>query len=127
MYKVNHALFLDKLLHFKIEGNLHDWFRSYLVGRRQRVTVFGATSQELPVTSGVPQGSLLGPVLFLLSVNDLLVVSTSSDVAGYADNTKSFRRVATTENCAALQSDLTNVDEWSESSDLLFNRSEIGS
>lgn len=75
----------------------------------------------------MPQGSLLGPVLFLLSVNDLLVVSTSSDVAGYADNTKSFRRVATTENCAALQSDLTNVDEWSESSDLLFNRSEIGS
>ncbi|CAB3982691.1 Hypothetical predicted protein [Paramuricea clavata] len=68
---VSHNRLIQKLYKAGFSGNLLKWFRSYLSERRQRVTVMGATSDELPVTSGVPQGSILGPVFFLLYVSDL--------------------------------------------------------
>ncbi|CAB4018973.1 Hypothetical predicted protein, partial [Paramuricea clavata] len=61
--------------------------------RKQRVTVLGATSDLLPVTSGVPQSSILGPASFLLYVNDLLSNVKSSRVAMFADDTKVFNRL----------------------------------
>jgi hypothetical protein len=73
-------------------GSLLKWFSSYLTGRRQRVTVLGATSNTLPISSGVPQGSILGPVLFLLYVNDLPDSVTTSKVAMFADDTKLLKR-----------------------------------
>ena len=62
---MDHTKLLGRLHQYDITGKLHDWFRSYLQGRKQQVTVLGATSRELPFTSGVLQGSLLGPILFL--------------------------------------------------------------
>ena len=95
--KVNHVALIRKLNRcFNISGNLLCWFRSYLQGRRQCVTVHGATSIEKPVTSGVPQGSILGPILFVLYVNDLPDEVLNSRVASFADDTKIFRRVDST-------------------------------
>ncbi|CAB4042120.1 Hypothetical predicted protein, partial [Paramuricea clavata] len=74
-------------------GKLLQWFHSYLTNRKQRVTVLGATSNTLPVTSGVPQGSILGPLLFVLYVNDLPDAVTTSQVAMFADDTKLFTSV----------------------------------
>ena len=85
--KVDHTKLLGRLHQYGITGKLHDWFRSYLQGRKQQVTVLGATSRELPVTSGVPQGFLLGPILFLLFVDDLPNTVKTSRVACYADDT----------------------------------------
>ena len=69
--KVNHGCMLQKLHAFGFGGSLLQWFSSYLMGRYQRVTVLGETSDTLPVSSGIPQGSILGPMLFLIYVNNL--------------------------------------------------------
>ena len=69
--KVNHGCLLQKLYEFGFGGSVLQWFRSYLMGRYQRVTVLGEISDPLPVSSGVPRGSILGPMLFLIYVNNL--------------------------------------------------------
>ena len=92
--KVSHKLLLTKLHKFGIRGHLLSWFENYLSGRYQRVTVLGETSDTLPVLSGVPQGSILGSLLFLVYVNDLPhSISGESTVAIFADDTKCYRPV----------------------------------
>jgi hypothetical protein len=102
-------------------GNLIQWFDSYLTNRQQRETVLGATSATLPVTSGVPQGSIVGPVLFALYVNDLLDAVKFSQVAMFADDTKLFSTIKTKNDCEHLQNDLDNLRVWSSESGLSFN------
>ena len=104
-------------------GNFRDWFRSYLQERKQQVTALGATSRELPVTSGVPQGSLLGPILFLLFVDDLPNTVKASRVACYTDDTEIFKSIDSITDCNALQSDLNDLVCWSELSGLILNQS----
>ena len=120
--KVDHTKLLGRLHQYGITGKLHDWFRSYLQERKQQVTVLGATSRELPVTPGVPQGSLLGPILFLLFVDDLPNTVKTSRVPCYADDTKIFKSIDSITDCNALQSDLNDLVSWSESSGLIFNQ-----
>ena len=78
--KVRHDLLLYKLQEAAFGRNLLRWLSSYPIGRRQQVTVLGAFSRDLPVTSGVPQGSILGPASFLIYVNSLPGLSVSSDL-----------------------------------------------
>ena len=124
---VNHKSLLLKLQSIGIGGSLLQWFQSYLANREQRVTVHGFTSTNLPVTSGVPQGSIFGPVLFSLYVNDLPDAITSSHVAMFADDTKLFKEIHTTQDCKLLQNDLDQLQTWSENCGLKFNASKCNS
>ena len=119
--KVSHSRLKQKLRMAGFGGNLIQWFDSYLTNRQQRVTVLEATSATLPVTSGFPQGSILGPVLFALYVNDLADAVNSSQVAMFADDTKLFSTIKTKNNCEHLQNDLNNLRVWSSESGLSFN------
>jgi hypothetical protein len=125
--KVNHKPLLTKLHKFGIRGDLLSWFENYLSGRYQRVTVLGETSGTLPVLSGVPQGSILGPLLFLVYVNDLPhSISGESTVAMFADDTKCYRPVKDLPDCEGLQNDLNNLVNWCTIWKMDLNKSKCG-
>jgi len=87
---INHKILLDKLHFYGIRGIALDWFKSYLQNRKQYVLYNGTSSSLLPVTCGVPQGSILGPILFLLYVNDIVNVSSLLHLVLFADDTNIF-------------------------------------
>ena len=120
--KVSHAALVNKLANYGIQGSLLNWFSHYLHGRQQRVTTLGATSSEKPVSSGEQQGSIVGPILFLLYVNDLPDAVQNSTVACFADDIKIFRRIDSTSDAELLQSDLSNLEKRSSTSGLVFNQ-----
>ena len=87
---VNHKILLKKLYHYGIRGNLNKWFESYLAVRSQYVLFNGKTSDTRNVNCGVPQGSILGPLLFILYINDLSNVSDILFYVLFADDTNVF-------------------------------------
>ena len=121
---VHHSKLLQKLRDFGLSGSLLLWFENYLSGRCQRVTVHGATSTPLPITSGVPQGSLLAPFLFSVYINDLPDnISISTGVGLYADDTKLHRCVQNRNDALALQLDIQSLHCWSNENMMSFNKS----
>ena len=87
---VNHAILLDKMYHYGIRSSALDWFKSYLNNRRQYVTYDGVVSTTKIISCGVPQASILGPLLFLIYINDLLHVCNESIPILFADDTNLF-------------------------------------
>ena len=121
---VDHAILLEKLKRYGVAGHLHEWFKNYLQDRQQRVVVDGFTSSWAPVTSGVPQGSLLGPLLFIIFINDLpSALPDGSLTALYADDTKLYGSILSYQDAAKLQQALTNLDSWSLHNNINFNAS----
>ena len=119
--RVSHAKLLHRLREFGFGGSILKWFGSYLTNRYQQTTVLGATSRPLPVTSGVPQGSIFGPLLFLLYENHLSNSVTNSRIAIFADDTKIFKTINSISDASALQNDLSNFQESSSSINLELN------
>ena len=87
---VNHEILLTKLEHYGIRDNLLNWFMSYLSNRKQYVSINGLSSEPLEINCGVPQGSVLGPLLFLLYINDLPNISNVLDFYLFADDTNIY-------------------------------------
>ena len=87
---VNHDILLYKLSNYGIRGVVYQWFKSYLTGRKQFTTLAGFHSETVPVSTGVPQGSVLGPLLFLLYINDIYNATPYVRVKLFADDTNLF-------------------------------------
>ena len=117
---VPHERLLKKVEALGIEGDTLQWIRDFLVGRRQRVSVNGSVSDWAAVKSGVPQGSVLGPVLFVAFINDL-PGAVSSMCAMYADDTKVHGPVNNSEDGDKLQKDLDALVDWADTWQLRFN------
>ena len=106
---------------YGIDGQLLEWFRNFLTNRQQRVTVRGSRSNWARVKSGVPQGTILGPILFLLYINDL-PSEIQSPIKLFADDTKLYRKLVNrVTDTNILQSDLNNIETWSDIWQLKFN------
>ena len=118
--KVPHRRLLHKLEYYGIRGSTHKWINSWLSGRTQQVVLDGQASDPVPVLSGVPQGSVLGPVLFLLFINDL-PDNIRSSVHLFADDCVLYRNIHSLQDCLTLQEDLTSLGQWEADWQMKFN------
>ena len=103
---VNHVILKDKLCNYCIRGKCYDLLSSYLSNRKQTMSVNGCYSTSLSVTVGVPQGSVLGPLLFLLYVNDIKNIDQSVNIRLFADDTNVFLH---NKDCSSLKEDAKNI------------------
>ena len=114
------ALSAAKLRGYGIEGRILTWIEAFLTDRRQRVVVNDSRSSWADVTSGIPQGSLLGPMLFIIYINDM-PTSVLSSIYLFADDAKVYRNISSNDDPPTLQHDLQQLEKWSERWQLRFN------
>ena len=130
---VSHKHLIYKMSKYGIKNNVLNWVQSFLQQRTQRVVVRGEKSEPFNVTSGVPQGSVLGPILFLIFINDL-PLGVISPVSLFADDSKVFSRIISERNSLkrinegsyfdgreTLQNDLNNIRKWASIWKMEFN------
>ena len=110
--KVPHARLLHKLDFYGIRGSLKSWIGSFLSGRKQSVVLDGCTSSEADVLSCVPQGTVLGPLLFLAFINDLPEWAKHSDTRLFADDSLLFRQIKNQRDADLLQQNLKAMEDW---------------
>ena len=119
---VSHSSILEKLPQYGITGNEMEWFTDYLFGRTMRVNYLGTLSSPKYVQCGVPQGSILGPVLFLLHFNEVPALLRHCEILMYADDTVLyFHHHDLHEIEKALSEDLNTMSKWLEDNELILN------
>ena len=120
---VPHRILIDKLEELHLNPYLISWVADYLTARIQQVVVDGTVSDPSPVLSGVPQGSILGPLLFLIYVNSITKVNISplTHCTLYMDNVLLYRPISNQSDYATVQNDINAILEWSENHYLSLN------
>ena len=124
--KVGHQRLLSKLQWYGIRGNVLKWIQSFLTDRKQRVVINGASSSSISVLSGVPQGSVVGPCLFLFYINDISN-KIKSTIRLFADDTMIYTTITGNAGTHCLQTDLYQLEDWSNAWQMQFHpeKSEI--
>ena len=119
--KVDHGILLRKLREIGISGNLGIWFYNFLAHRSQYVRLPGGVSDDSMVISGVPQGTVLRPMLFLVLMSDINQNIEVSKIISFADDTRLYTPIYSVDDCDSLQSDLQSVYDWTHSNNMVFN------
>ena len=110
--KVPHKRLLYKLNYYGIRHNTLKWIEAFLTDRTQTVVLNGTSSTSVPVTSGVPQGTVLGSILFLVYINDFPEYLNRSKLRLFADDSIIYRDITSQEDCHKLQTDLNAAARW---------------
>ena len=118
---VPHKRLLNKLQAYGITGKLLKWVEDFLTDRQQRVIVAQENSSWTKVMSGIPQGSVLGPLLFIVFINDLPSVAVNSLIKIFADDTKVFKAISTIQDAEDLQTDIDKLTLWAKKWQLPYN------
>ena len=119
--KVSHPILLEKLLKFGVRDPLLRWWADYFTARSQLVKLGDSLSQPIPVTSGVPQGSHIGPPFYLVFINDLPDYIKYHISILFADDAKFLLRIDTPLSPALMQSDLSSLQLWCDRIDMVLN------
>ena len=119
--KVDHGILLHKVKELGITGKLGQWFYHFLTNRKHFVKLPGGVSGDHPVISGVPQGTVLGPLLFIIMIADINKDIASSKLISFADDTRVYNQIFDTEDCDSLQRDLNSVYKWASDNNMFFN------
>lgn len=119
--RIRHSFLLEKLHEIGIHSSMFLWLKSYLSNRSQCVNILGSKSRFFKVTSGVPQGSHLGPLLFIIFINDVANLFKYSKCLMYADDLKLFLSVKSILDAISLQSDIDLLSNWCQYNCLYLN------
>ena len=121
--KVQHQRLIAKLKALGIDGEILAWIRAWLSGRKQRVVLNGQQSDLIQVLCSVPQGSVLGPILFIIFINDIdiCIESVLALLLKFADDTKVIKRIQTRADNEDLQAVIDNLYKWAEKWQMYFN------
>ena len=123
--KVDHRILLEKLYAYGVRGKLLMWINSYLTNREQTVVINGEHSKPAKVVSGVPQGTVLGPVMFIIFLNDLSSCIKHSVVSSFADDTRLKKSISNVNDTYLLQKDLDSAIQWSERNNMQLHQSKF--
>ena len=119
---VNHSILIKKLNHYGFRGIVNDWFQNYLEDRKQFVSIGDIDSDSQIIRYGVPQGSVLGPILFLLYINDLQNSSKILDFHLFADDTNLFYASKSLQDLEhTMNNELINIQNWLNANKLALN------
>ena len=123
--KVNHSILLHKLSQMNITGKVNEWIKTFLTTRTQYVVVNGKKSDPAHVTSGVPQGTVLGPALFIIYMNNITESVKATFIKMFADDSKLVSSIKNLEDRKKITSDLKSLIKWTEDNSMKFNETKF--